>query len=121
MVVTHYRERRHENCVNVSGRKIWDHFDKPENMTLIELTEAYLDEAGQILFIYEPHIQNVSGSADVKLQAVDFKLYAWRKVLAQKGYRLVYTFILNDFFTQPKYKDVLDYIRWRGAIVEWEN
>ena len=71
--------------------------------------EAYLD--GDTLYIYEKKFQHVNGSADEKLQTCGFKAAQYRKIAALLGAEeIVYTYILSDWFKQPKYRDVLAYI-----------
>ena len=60
--------------------------------------------------ILEIKFQKVAGSTDEKLQTCDFKLRQYRKLLATLNVEVAYIYILNDWFKDPKYKDVLDYI-----------
>lgn len=61
-------------------------------------------------FILEIKFQGGTGSTDEKLQTCDFKIKQFRKLLAQLNVEVQYIYILNDWFTAPRYKDVLDYI-----------
>lgn len=61
-------------------------------------------------FILEIKFQEVSGSTDEKLQTCDFKIKQYRKLLSQLNVEVKYIYILNDWFKNPSYKDVLDYI-----------
>jgi hypothetical protein len=62
------------------------------------------------LFIIECKFQQVEGSVDEKLQTCDFKKKQYQKLLAQANIQVEYIYLLSDWFRNPKYKDVLDYI-----------
>ena len=63
-------------------------------------------------FIFEVKYQGVGGSTDEKLQTCDFKIKQYRKLLEKPlGYKVKYIYVLNDWFRDPGYKDVLDYIK----------
>ena len=61
-------------------------------------------------FIIECKFQQVAGSVDEKLQTCDFKKKQYQKLLSSLNVKVEYVYLLNDWFKQPKYKDVLDYI-----------
>lgn len=61
--------------------------------------------------ILEIKFQKVAGSTDEKLQTCDFKLKQYRKLLATLNVEVAYIYILNEWFKNPCYKDVLDYIQ----------
>lgn len=63
-----------------------------------------------ILFIIEVKYQQVNGSVDEKLQTCDFKRKQYLKLASKLGLRVEYVYVLNDWFKNPNYKDVLDYI-----------
>lgn len=74
--------------------------------------QAFFNEQTKNFKVYEKKTQENGGSADEKLQTCDFKLKQFKKIGAAIGATNVsYTYILNDWFKQPRYKDVLDYIR----------
>lgn len=62
------------------------------------------------LFIIECKFQQVEGSVDEKLQTCDFKKKQYQKLLAKANIEVEYMYLLSDWFKNPKYKDVLDYI-----------
>ncbi len=62
------------------------------------------------IFIIEVKYQETAGSVDEKLQTCGFKLYQYRRLLAQLNYEVEYIYILNEWFNDPKYRDTLDYI-----------
>lgn len=62
------------------------------------------------MHIIEIKFQEVEGSTDEKLQTCDFKIKQYRKLLSRLNIEVKYIYILNDWFKNSKYKDVLDYI-----------
>lgn len=62
------------------------------------------------MFIIELKFQKTAGSVDEKLQTCDFKKKQYRKLLAPLNFEVEYVYILNDWFRQPEYNDVLDYV-----------
>jgi hypothetical protein len=62
------------------------------------------------LFIIEVKFQKVAGSVDEKLQTCDFKRKQYAKLMASLNIEVEYIYILSDWFRNPAYKDVLDYI-----------
>lgn len=62
------------------------------------------------MFIIECKFQQSAGSVDEKLQTCDFKKKQYQKLLAPANIDVEYIYLLNDWFRDPKYKDVLDYI-----------
>ena len=74
--------------------------------------EAYFNPETKELAIYEKKFQQTQGSADEKPQTCGFKISQFRKIGAAIGaQKVTYTYILNDWFAQPMYKDMLDYIK----------
>ncbi|MCD8070278.1 MAG: hypothetical protein LUE08_02690 [Akkermansiaceae bacterium] len=63
------------------------------------------------MYIIECKFQQVVGSADEKLQTCDFKKKQYQKLLAQANMDVEYIYLLSEWFRNPKYKDVLDYIQ----------
>ena len=66
--------------------------------------------ANNTVFIIECKYQEVGGSVDEKLQTCDFKKKQYQKLLARLNVEVEYIYLLSDWFQDPKYKDVLDYI-----------
>lgn len=74
--------------------------------------EAYFDTVSKTLYIYEKKFQQTPGSADEKPQTCAFKIWQFQKIGRAIGAETVkYTYIFNDWFKKPEYKDMLDYIR----------
>ena len=71
--------------------------------------EAYFNPITKELKIYEKKYQQVPGSADEKPQTCGFKIHQFKKIARALGLKhTYYTYIFNDWFKQPKYKDMLD-------------
>lgn len=82
-----------------------DHLSKrllPDNGLFIIIRDT--------LFIIEIKFQQTPSSVDEKLQTCDFKRKQYTKLVHSLGWRVEYVYVLNDWFTKPEYKDVLDYI-----------
>lgn len=62
------------------------------------------------LYVIECKWQQVSGSVDEKLQTCDFKRKQYQKLLSKANIEVEYMYLLSDWFRNPAYKDVLDYI-----------
>lgn len=72
--------------------------------------EAIYVIVNNTLFVVEVKFQQVNGSVDEKLQTCDFKRKQYAKLMAPLNIEVEYIYILSDWFRQPAYKDVLDYI-----------
>ncbi|MDV2503546.1 MAG: hypothetical protein RX318_06305 [bacterium] len=77
--------------------------------------DAILVTKNNTLFIVEIKFQEVSGSVDEKLQTCDFKNKQYQRLLSPLNLRVKYVYVLNDWFKDDKYRDVLDYIRSVGC------
>ena len=62
------------------------------------------------VYIIECKHQQVAGSVDEKLQTCDFKKKEYKKLLSKANLDVEYIYLLDDWFRDVKYKDVLDYI-----------
>jgi len=67
--------------------------------------------ANNTLFIVEMKFQEVAGSVDEKLQTCDFKRKQYEKLLSETKVLVEYVYVLSDWFKDPSYRDVLDYIK----------
>jgi len=72
------------------------------------------------LFIIECKHQQTAGSVDEKLQTCDFKKKQYKKLMASANIEVEYIYLLNDWFRDEKYKDVLDYIHSVGCDFYFE-
>ena len=73
-----------------------------------------------ILFIIECKHQEVAGSVDEKLQTCDFKKKQYQKLMSKANIDVEYIYLLDNWFRDPKYKDVLDYIQSVGCDYYFE-
>lgn len=62
------------------------------------------------MLILEVKTRHTVGSVDEKLQTYDYKKKQYQKLLFQLNMEVEYIYILDEWFRQPKYKDVLDYV-----------
>ncbi len=72
--------------------------------------EALYVLVNNTLYVIEMKFQEVAGSVDEKLQTCDFKRKQYAKLAAPLNIEIQYIYILSDWFRQPAYKDVLDYV-----------
>ena len=72
--------------------------------------EAIYVIVNNTLFVIEVKFQEVSGSVDEKLQTCDFKKKQYKKLMSTINVDVEYIYILSEWFKNPSYKDVLDYI-----------
>jgi hypothetical protein len=77
--------------------------------------EAIFIISKNTMFILEKKFQSTSGSVDEKLQTCDFKLKQYKKLFSSISINTNYTYILNDWFKQDGYKDMLNYIIESGC------
>lgn len=72
------------------------------------------------LFIIECKHQQVAGSVDEKLQTCDFKKKQYKKLMSPANINVEYIYLLDEWFKDPKYKDVLNYIHSVGCDYYFE-
>lgn len=77
--------------------------------------DALLVIVRETLFIIEVKYQQVAGSVDEKLQTCDFKRKQYQRLVKDLELKVEYVYVLNDWFKDPGYKDVLDYINSVGC------
>lgn len=73
----------------------------------------------ETLFIIEIKNQWSSWSTDEKLQTSDFKRKQYQRLVSSLGINVEFCFILNEWYKQPKYNDVLNYITSMGDKYFW--
>lgn len=71
--------------------------------------ECFVNENTKTVYVIEKKFQNSSGSVDEKLSACVFKRAEYQKLLTPLGYHAEYMHVMNDWFRQPQYKDILNY------------
>ncbi|MGC8743918.1 MAG: hypothetical protein ACP5T0_08570 [Verrucomicrobiia bacterium] len=67
------------------------------------------------IFIIEIKYQEVQGSVDEKLQTCDFKKRQYEKLVKNLNLKVEFVYLLNDWFKQKKYEDVLEYVKDVGC------
>jgi hypothetical protein len=77
--------------------------------------EAYFSIADKTLVVVEKKYQTVAGSVDEKLQTCHFKKRQYEKLCNPIGVKVEYVYVLNDWFKNPSYRDVLHYIHDVGC------
>jgi hypothetical protein len=83
--------------------------------------DALLVIVRETLFIIEVKYQQVEGSVDEKLQTCDFKRKQYLKLVVGLGLKVEYVYVLNDWFKDPRYKDVLNYINSVNCHYKFES
>lgn len=83
--------------------------------------EACLSLTNLKLTVVEKKWQEVGGSVDEKLQTCGFKLRQYSRLFSPLGIEVRYVYLLNDWFSHPRYQDVLDYIREVGADYHFKS
>ena len=78
--------------------------------------EALLIHKAKTLFIIEKKYQNQNGSVDEKLQTCAFKLKQYKRLLGS-SYQVEYLYVCSDWFNNPKYEDVHNYIKSVGCHI----
>lgn len=78
--------------------------------------EAYFSLTTNTLVIIEKKYQQVAGSVDEKLQTCGFKKKQYEKLCGSlENFKVEYVYVLNDWFRNRAYKDVLEYIEEAGC------
>lgn len=83
--------------------------------------EALYSVKAHKLTVVEKKWQEVSGSVDEKLQTCGFKMRQYNKLVDGLGIQVQFVYLLNDWFAQPRYADVLAYIRESGADYHFKS
>lgn len=77
--------------------------------------DAFINVRNSTVYIIEKKFQSVSGSVDEKLQTCLYKKRQYYKLVSQLGYDIAYTYVLSDWFKNPKYYDVREFIKDVGC------
>lgn len=78
--------------------------------------EGYFSFTTNTLIIIEKKYQQVAGSVDEKLQTCGFKKKQYEKLCKPlNNVKVEYVYVLNDWFKDKAYKDVLEYIEEVGC------
>lgn len=79
--------------------------------------EAFFNLDTNTVYILEKKFQHLAGSVDEKLQTCDFKKKQYQRLFEYHYIDVEYCYICNDWFRQPQYRDVLDYIHSVGCHI----
>lgn len=77
--------------------------------------EAFLNFSNKTIYIIEKKYQETPGSVDEKLPNCDFKKKEYIKLFNPLEIRVEYIYILSEWFENPVYADVLEYIEQVGC------
>jgi len=83
--------------------------------------EAVLSKKVNSLTVVEKKWQETEGSVDEKLQTCGFKIRQYSRLLEPLGVKVKYVYLLNDWFSRPRYADVLEYIKEVGADYHFKS
>lgn len=104
-----------EGATDVTKNKLYTHL-KNHGIDWKEIISRKLlpDQAyiyDNKLIIFECKFQKTDGSADEKPQTCGFKILQFNKIAKALGLECAtYTYVFNDWFKKPIYKDMLEYI-----------
>ena len=82
---------------------------------MLEPDEALYMPAQNKMYVIEMKFQGTEGSVDEKLQTCDFKKKQYQRLLEPLNADVEYIYLLNDWFLNKKYKDVLNYVEASGC------
>lgn len=77
--------------------------------------ESFFSVKTNKLIVIEKKWQQIEGSVDEKLQTCDFKKKQYEKLCNPISVKVMYIYILNNWFKKENYKDVLSYIENVGC------
>lgn len=89
--------------------------DLSVNSDVLLPDDAFINIGNKTAYIIEKKFQKGSGSVAEKIQTCEYKKMQYSKLVKQMGYNVEYVYILNDFFDDPKFNDVLEFIRSKGC------
>lgn len=97
--------------LGVDTKKYWSKELRPDEALFLHNT----------IFIVEKKWQEVEGSVDEKIQTCDFKRRQYQKIADALNMDICYIYLLNSWFKNPKYSDVLEYIESVGCYYFFEE
>lgn len=77
--------------------------------------DTFINIRTRTVYIVEKKFQSSAGSVAEKIQTCEYKKLQYTKLISQMNYDTVYVYILSDFFNDPKFDDVLDFIISKGC------
>lgn len=117
-----------EIALIVSKHALYKEFLQPRGINYKEFIskqllpdEAIFVEKENTMYIIEKKFQNGNGSVDEKLQTCDFKLKQYKKLFSPLEINVKYVYILNEWFKDDSYADVLEYIESVGCYYFFDS
>lgn len=77
--------------------------------------ECFVNYKSNCVYIIEKKFQNRSGSVDEKIPNCDFKKRIYEKLCNPVKFKVQFIYIFSDWFTAPRYKDMLEYVNSVGC------
>jgi len=74
----------------------------------LEPDECLLNKKEKTIIVLEKKFQQRTGSVDEKIQTGDCKRWEYKKLYP--GYKIIYIYVLSDWFRQKKYKLDIQYL-----------
>ena len=118
----HIYNQNVEIGLSAPKHNIYKNFLEPNKINYKEINskrwlpdEAFINYQNNTVYIIEKKFQNVSGSVDEKLPGCDFKKKEYEKLFNPLNYQVEFIYVFNDWFKQPEYKDILEYIKNVGC------
>ena len=116
-----------EEGIDVSKRKLYRYIEEQGKYwrdaisRKLEPDKAFITP-DKLLKVYEIKFQQTDGSVDEKITTCAFKLKEFKRIARLLELKdATYTYILSDWFRQPKYKDALDFIKESGCDYYFES
>lgn len=87
--------------------------------------DAFYNNSNQTLYIIEKKYQEGKGSVDEKLLTSEYKELYYKKIASNthkcqiSNVKMIY--ILNDYFKNECYKDIIDYMIWKKCSVAFNR
>ncbi|MDC0878711.1 hypothetical protein OAQ02_04055 [Candidatus Marinimicrobia bacterium] len=96
---------------------LYKRFLEPKGINALDLVSTklrpdsvFINLINDTVYIIEKKYQAQSGSVDEKLQTCHYKKRYYKKLFKNLNLEVEFYYILNNWFTQERYKDVFDYI-----------
>lgn len=109
--------------VSVPQNKIYTNFLEGEGIDYRDYNskkwhpdECFVNFQNRTAYIIEKKFQNAPGSVDEKLPGCHFKRGEYEKLFNPLGIDVVFIYVFNDWFRDPRYRDTLEYIENMGCF-----
>ena len=83
--------------------------------------EALIIESQKRVYVIEKKWQGGYGSVDEKLCACEFKKQQYEKLFTPIGYTVKMMYLMNDWFKQESYKDIIEYMESKDIQCFYEE